>query len=160
MSNKMFLTRTMMGVIENSKKASSFLRDRYFGNVKTYDTALIEFDVKNGKRRVAPFVHPKIGGKTVESSGYQAQTFEAPEVSPDMITTAEDLLHRSPGETVYSTRSPEERAREKLGEDLGELDEIITRREELMCAQALFGGEIEVKGEGYDEVIRFLPSSR
>lgn len=159
MANKMFLTRTMMGVINNSVSANSFLRDRYFGNVKTFETALIEFDVKSGKRRLAPFVHPKIGGKTVEGAGFQVQTFEAPEVSPDMITTAEDLLHRSPGESIYSTRSPDERAREKLGEDLGELDEMITRREELMCAQALFSGEIEVKGDGYDQVIRFWPQN-
>ena len=72
-----------------------------------------------------------------------------------MVTTAEDLLKRLPGESVYGAVSPEERAARQLGADLRELDERITRREEAMCAEALFDGRVTVKGEGYDEVINY-----
>ena len=64
-------------------------------------------------------------------------------------------MNRMPGENPYSTRSPAERAAEQLGKDLAKLDEIITRREEVMCAEALFSGKVTVKGIGYDEVVDY-----
>lgn len=155
----MFETRTMLPMLSTEHRAKSFLRDRYFGNVETFDTARIDIDIVGpGKRRMAPFVHPKIGGKTVERGGYRVESYTAPEMSPDMVTTAEEMLLRSPGENVYNAKSPQERAAAQLGKDLAELDDIVTRREEWMCAQALFTGGIEIKGEGYDEVLSYWPT--
>lgn len=155
----MFTTRTMLPMLSTEFRAKSFLRDRYFGNVVTYDTAKIDIDIVGpGKRKLAPFVHPKIGGKVVERGGYKTNSFEAPEVSPEMITTAEDMLHRSPGENIYNAKSPQERAAAQLGEDLATLDDMITRTEEKMCAEALFTGGVTVKGEGYDEYLAYWPT--
>lgn len=155
MAIDMFDTRTMIPMLSEMKPAQSFLLDRYFSDTREFDTKKVDIDVYVGKRRVAPFVHPKIGGKTVERSGYRTDTFEPPEVSPDMVTTAEDILKRSAGETIYNAKSPDERAAEQLGRDLAELDDMITRREEAMAAEALFKGQVTVKGDGYDEVIKF-----
>lgn len=154
-----FDRRTMLDAIKEGKPARSFLRDRYFGNVKTFTTPRIDFDVKKGARQVAPFVHPKIGGQVVERSGYKTESYEAPEISPEMVTTAEDFVHRAPGETIYGAADPNERAAAQLGEDMAELDKMITRREELMASEALFSGQVTVKGKGYDEVIRYWPST-
>lgn len=154
-----FETRTMLEALKVGKPAHTFLRDRYFGNVKTFTTKKIDIDIVKGKRKLAPFVAPKIGGKTVERDGYTTDSFEAPEVSPDMVTTAEDIDNRLPGQTIYGAPDPNETVRIQLGEDLAELDNMITRREEVMAAEALFTGQITVKGEGYDEVIRYWPSS-
>lgn len=154
-----FDTRTMLEVLRVGKPANTFLRDRYFGNVKTFTTRKIDIDIVKGKRRLAPFVAPKIGGKTVERDGYTTDSFEAPEVSPDMVTTAEDFIHRAPGQTIYGAEDPNQRAAAQLGEDLAELDRMISRREEAMAAEALFAGQVTVKGEGYDEVIRYWPST-
>lgn len=55
-----------------------------------------------------------------------------------MVTTAEDMLKRSPGEDIYGAKSPNQRAAEQLTKDMIEMDDMITRREESMCAQALF----------------------
>lgn len=154
-----FETRTMLEALREGKPAQSFLRDRYFGDVRTFDTKKIDIDIVKGKRRVAPFVHPKIGGKTVERDGYVTNSYEAPEVSPDMVTTAEDLLNRAPGQPVYGAVDPNQRAGEQLARDLAELDSMITRREEVMCAEALFSGKITVKGDGYDEVLQYWPTN-
>jgi hypothetical protein len=152
-----FDTRTMLGMVNQADfTPTTFLRDRYFATVRTFDTAKVDVDIVDASgRKLAPFVNPKIGGKVVERHGYRTNTYEAPELSPQMITTAEDMLKRLPGEALYSGMSPTERAAQQLGADLRELDEIITRREEAMCAEALFTGKIAVKGEGYDEVIDF-----
>jgi len=155
----MFTTRTMLEALKTGKPAYSFLRDRYFSNIKTFTTTKLDIDVVAGKRRIAPFVAPKIGGKVVERDGYSTNSFEAPEVSPEMVTTAEDLLLRAPGENIYGAADPNQRAAEQLGEDLAELDRMITRREEAMAAEALFFGQVTVKGEGYDTVLRYWPAS-
>jgi hypothetical protein len=157
----MFSTRTMLGMItEADKNAKTFLRDRYFSNTRNFDTTKIDIDIvgSNG-RKVAPFVNPKVGGIVLEREGYQTNSYEAPEMSPMRITTAEDMLKRSPGETIYGAKSPTERAAEQLGRDLSDLDDIITRREEVMCAEALFTGKITIKGEGYDEVVNYWPTN-
>lgn len=152
-----FDTRTMLGMVNQADfTPTTFLRDRYFATVRTFDTAKVDVDIVDASgRKLAPFVNPKIGGKVVERHGYRTNTYEAPEVSPQMITTAEDMLKRLPGEALYSGMSPTERAAQQLGADLRELDEIITRREEAMCAEALFTGKVTVKGDGYDDVIDF-----
>lgn len=154
----MFLTRTMLEALKQSKPAHSFLRDRYFSSDKTFTSAKLDIDVVKGKRRVAPFVNPKIGGKVVEREGYRTDSFEAPEVSPEMVTTADDFINRAPGEPIYGN-DPNARAAAQLGEDLAELDNMITRREEAMCAEALFFGKVTVKGEGYDEELNYWPSN-
>lgn len=161
MAIDMFDTRTMLGMVkEGEKNATTFFRDRYFSNRPTYSTAKIDIDVVGmGNRKLAPFVHPKVGGVVIDREGYKTESYEAPEVSPMRVTTAEYMLKRSPGETLYSAKSPNERAAEQLGADLRELDEIITRREEAMCADALFNGQVTVSGEGYDEVIKYWPTT-
>ena len=134
----MFDTRKMLGAIqEGNLKTKTFLRDRYFANVKTFDTARIDVDiVGKGNRKMAPFVHPKVGGKVMDREGYTTNSYEAPEISPMRVTTAEDMLKRQPGESIYGGKSPEQRAAEQLGSDLAWLDEKIARREEWMCATA------------------------
>lgn len=156
----MFSTRTMLGIVQNNeKKAKTFLRDRYFSNRVTYSTEKIDIDlVGPGKRKLAPFVNPKIGGVIVERDGYKTNSYEAPEVSPMRVTTAEDCLKRSPGESVYSSKSPADRAAEILGKDLRDLVDMIDRREETMSAEALFTGKVTINGEGYSEVINYWPS--
>lgn len=151
----LFEPRTMMGAIERMAPVHTFFKSTFFTNTETFPTKTVEADFTKGNRRIAPFVHPKIGGKTVENEGYSTNIFTPPLVAPDIITTADDLMKRMAGETLYGGMSPEERAAVKLGQDLAKLDEMVTRREEWMCAQALLTGKIPVIGEGLDYEIDF-----
>lgn len=157
----MFTTRTMLPMVDlNNQENHVFLRDRFFANRVTFDTQKVDIDIiGRGERRLAPFVNPKIGGVVFERQGFSTNSYEAPEVSPMRVTTAEDMLKRQPGENMYSPKSPNERAAEQLGRDLWDLDRIINRREEAMCAEALFTGKITIKGEGYDEELNYWPSN-
>lgn len=157
MAISLFDTRTMMGMItEGEKKSGTFFRDRFFTNRPTFDTLKIDFDVVGmNDRKIAPFVHPKSGGVAIDRKGFRTESYEAPEISLMRITTAEDLLKRTPGETVYAGKSPMQRAAEQLGKDLSDLDDMITRREEVMCREAILEGKVTIKGDGYDEVINY-----
>lgn len=145
MSISMFETRTMLTALEQMKPARSFLRDKFFRNVKTFESENVDVDIVKGKRRVAVYVNPLQEGNVVERIGYTTNTYKAPYIKEKMVTTAADILKRSAGESVYSPMSPEERAAEQLVKDMTELDDIITRAEEVQAAEALFTGEVTVR---------------
>lgn len=151
----LFEPRTMIKFVERMPKATTFLRDTFFTRREFSETNVIDMDIKKGGLKVAPFVSEKIGGKVVENSGFRTETFRPPLVAPLKITTAADIQMRSMGENIYSNKTADERAAAKLSDDLQDLDNMVTRREEVMCAQAIFDGEIEVKGDGVDYVIQF-----
>ncbi len=155
MSVNLYEPRTMMQAVRSMMPVHTFLKDRFFSNEVTFPTKTVDVDFTKGKRKMAPFVHEKIGSKTVDNQGYKTNTFTPALVAPDKVTTADDLMHRLPGEDLYGGMSPEERAAIKLGQDFAELDEMITRREEWMCAQALFTGKVPVIGEGMNYDIDF-----
>ena len=46
---------------------------------------------------LAPFVHPKVGGKTIPNAGYQTKSYTPVLIAPNKITTVDDLLERSAG---------------------------------------------------------------
>ena len=130
--------RTMGKLVERMPKVQTFIKSTFFRNVETFDTQKIDVDFKKGNRQLAPFVHKKIGGVTIDNEGYETNTYEPPLVAPNKITTVDDILKRTPGESLYGGKSPNQRAVEKMQRDFTELDEMITRREEWMCCQALF----------------------
>ena len=147
--------RTMGKVIRRMAPVRTFFRTTFFKNPLPFATKSVDVDMKKGNRELAPFVNPRIGGKTIANSGYQTKTYTPVLLAPNKVTTIDDLLTRSPGETLYSGKTPAERAIEKLASDFTELREQIVRREEWMCAQAVFIGKIPIVGEGVNEEIDF-----
>lgn len=154
-SVSIYETRTMGRVVSKLPPVHTFFRSTFFRHEETFVTKDVDVDFVKGSRKVAPFVHRVIGGKTVPNTGYQTKTYTPPLVAPDKITTVDDLLKRQPGESIVSGRSPAERAVLKMSSDFTELRSMITRREELMCVQSIFMGAIPVIGEGLNEVIDF-----
>lgn len=151
----MFDTRTMLEMLREMPPANTFLKNTFFGNERSFMTEVVDIDIIKGKRRMAPFVSPVIGGKVVERDGFRTETFKPEMLAPKTVTTAEDIMKRAAGETIYGGSTPDERAAIIMGRDMVELDDMITRREEWMCANALFDGKIIMKGEGVDRQIDF-----
>lgn len=155
MAYSIFDPRTMGRVVSRMAPVRTFFKSTFFRNTETFVTEKVDVDYKKGSRKLAPFVHRRIGGKTVPNTGYETKTYTPPLIAPDKVTTVDDLLKRMAGENPYSERTPEERAVVKLAADFRELDEMITRREEWMCAQVLFTGSIPIIGDGIEETISF-----
>lgn len=147
--------RTMGRLISKMPPVHTFLKDTFFKNRETFTTKKIDVDFVKGKRQVAPFVHPVIGGEVIKNEGYETKTYTPVMVGPEKVTSVDDLLDRSPGEQLYSQKTPAQRAVEKMARDFRELDDSITRREEWMCAQTLLTGQIPIIGKGLNEVIDF-----
>ena len=94
----LFEPRTMFEMVNNEYRARSFLRDRYFKNVKTFNTETVDIDIVGaGKRKVAPFVGRRIGGTLDLRDGYKTHSFKPAYIAPFRVCTAEDALKRLPG---------------------------------------------------------------
>lgn len=155
MAHSIYDPRTMGKVISRMAPVRTFFKTTFFRNVETFVTETVDVDYKKGNRKLAPFVHRRIGGKTVPNTGYETKIYTPPLIAPDKVTSVDNLLKRQAGENPFSGRTPAERAVVKMAADFHELDEMITRREEWMCAQVIFTGSIPVIGEGIEETISF-----
>jgi hypothetical protein len=152
-----YSTRTLLEAFEAGPIVSTFLRDTFFTGRDYPPTSTIEFDFRRGRRKMAPFVAPLVGGKVMERQGFETRFFKAPRIAPVRALRTPDLEPRLLGETIYSGRTESDRAAELMAEDSEFLDNAITRREEWMCRQVLINGGITVTAEnGYQQVINYL----
>lgn len=150
-------SRQMTQALLESKPVRRFLTSTFFGE-EVHDTVSFQIDIWKGTRRLAPFVHPKLQGKVVDREKFRTLEFTPPYLKPKKVTTADHVLTRQPGEIVYTqpgANTPALRAAKLLGQDMAELDETIQRRIEVMAGEALFAGQVTVKGDGVDTVVSY-----
>lgn len=147
--------RYLARVVETAPPLHTFLRDTFFTQVETSPAERIDFDLVKGTRKMAAFVHPRMGAEIIEDQGYETKSFTAPLLNPADLSTAEKYMTRLPGETLYSGMTPADRAARQLIKEHKKLEDAVTRREEWMCAQALTTGKIPVVGKGVNVVIDF-----
>lgn len=150
-----FETRTLLGVVRNLKPAKRFLVNTFFKRTNPIITPTVDIDIYRGTRKLAPFVSQRIGSKTIANEGFSTQTYKPPMVAPDYPFTGEDLEMRMAGENIYSGNSPDDRLAALVANKLVIFDDMISRREEWMVAQALVTGTIPVVGEGISQTIDF-----
>lgn len=148
-----FSTSELVGVVRGLKEPRSFLLNQFFPMIVESDREEIVFDVESDKRRVAPFVSPKVAGKVVESLGYQANTFKPAYVKDKRVFEPDGPLKRVLGEQIQGSLSPMERRLARVGMELEDQIGMLTMREEIMAAEALLSGQVTVAGEGYDTTV-------
>jgi len=152
-----YTTREMMEAYDQTPPVRSFLQRTFFPSEQTHVTEKVEFDVRKGKRIMAPFVSPRIGGKVITRQGFKTNQFTTPKIAPERVLTIDDISSRAIGENIYSQRTPEEREDELLAKDFTDLEEAIDRRKEWMCRQVLLEGKLDVvdEEEGVDIQVDF-----
>lgn len=150
-----YTPRYLAEVVRQAPPVHTFFRDTFFTNIKTFPTERVDIDLVKGDRRMAAFVHPRVGGKVLTANGYSTESYKPPLINPYDITTADQLMTRLPGEDLYSGMTPAQRAAQKLVEEYNRLNDATTRREEWMAVQAIVNGQIPIVGEGVNEVIDF-----
>ncbi|MBU1080913.1 MAG: major capsid protein [Spirochaetes bacterium] len=162
MAIDMYDTRVMLPALEQIPRPRTFLLDTFFKNVRKSDSEYIDIDMVKRKRRVAVYVKPIEQGHVVDKGGFETKTYKAPYIKEKMKTTAGDIMRRAAGENVYSASTPQQRFAARLREELTELDDMITRAEEIQACQAMFTGKVVAKnekGEAIQQVDFLLPAS-
>lgn len=136
-------------------KPSTFFKDTFFKNVHLNPTTKVRVDLQKGTRRVAPFVSEVDANGVTKKIGYVTEDYITPLVKVSDVTKIDDIVKRGFGENLYGGITPQERAYDELLRTFRDFEQQITRREEVMCAEAMLNGAITVKGEGVDYLIDF-----
>ena len=139
-----YTTREMMEAIDQTPPVRTFLQKTFFPMARTHVSEQVEFDVRKGRRIMAPFVSPRKGGKVITRQGFYTNQFKTPKIAPERVLNIDDITKRAIGENIYSQRTPEEREDELLAKDMSDLEDAIARRVEWMFRQILFEGKIYV----------------
>lgn len=142
MAFNIYNTKTMLAAITQMEPAHSFLRDRYFTFAATdvfpSNEVLVEW--KDGSTRaMAPVVINGHDGITVSRKGYKTFRMEPPMIAPKRSLSVDDLEKKGFGENIFSDMTPAQRQAQLLGQDLHELDIMITNREEFIASRCMFG---------------------
>lgn len=146
-----FDTRIMVAAVELIPEPKTFVKSMLFPEVIRSEAEFIDFDVKKYGRAVAPFFSEKKGTSTVERPGFDFKSFTPPSVGQHTVTTAADVIKRGFGSNLYSSESLAARAGKIMRSDFIMMDNMITRREEWMCARLINDGVIYMLGDGVDQ---------
>ena len=150
-----YTPRYLAEVVRQAPPIHTYFRDTFFTNIKTFSTERVDIDLVKGDRRMAAFVHPRVGGQVLKANGFSTESYKPPLINPYDVTTADQHMTRLPGEDLYSGMTPAQRAARKLMDEYNRLNDATTRREEWMCVQAIVTGQIPIVGPGVNEVIDF-----
>lgn len=139
-----YSTRAQLAAIELLPREYSFLYDTFCTELPPVEDDKAIYDYRKGSRRMAPVVHPGVGGVPMQRDGYETYEVGFCSVAPERIIENNDLLGRSFGERVLGAMTPQERERKMLAKDMTDLKKAIQRRREWMARQVLLTGKEEV----------------
>lgn len=154
-------TLYMLAVVEKLPLEHTFFRNRYFPTNTAMDifgTAKVLADYKEGHRRMAPFVLPRVGAISIGRDGFSTYELEPGNICVSMPLTADQLNRRGFGESIMSTMTPADRARQMQVHDLAELSARISRREEWLAVQTILNNGCVMRHEtGVKDVYNDVP---
>lgn len=134
-----FDTYTLMAILREYAPVQTFFRDRYFGtgeeDIFGSDKVLAEY--KKGSQKMAAFVSRRAGDIPMEREGYEIHEYAPAYIAPSRLLTLDELNKRGFGEAIYAVSTPAQRAARLLRDDMGEMDDFISRREEWMAVQTM-----------------------
>lgn len=144
-------TISLMQAMERIKPPATLLVDTFFPQVPTPAiTSKIAVEYRKGGRRLAPFVVEGGHGINTARTGSTVDIYEPPMVAPRRTVRPEDIDQRGFGETIYSTKTPAQRATEIQANDLAEMQAMILNRKNQMAAEILTTGAYTIKGYADD----------
>lgn len=137
---------TLLAQIERPRP---WLLDRYFHRERYFETSVIEFDLIDRGRRLAPFVSPLVAGKPMRREGSRTKQLKPAYIKPAALVTPPESFTRRPGEPYGGRMSNQQRFDAIVAEYLDSFDQMIDNRLEWMAANALVSGGITISGEDY-----------
>lgn len=151
-----FTQEELIAIIERTTRINKFFTN-FFPKRNTHLAEKLEVQIKKGKKKMAPFVANRVGGKLLLREGFETHNITTPKLAPTRILTVDDISKRILGEDIYSKKTPEQRAMELFAKDLTDLEESISNRVEWMARSILLGETIDITDEdsGVDINVNF-----
>jgi hypothetical protein len=146
-------TNQLVAVVPNLKKPTTALLDRYYPRVVQFETKKVSLDKVTRKRRIAPWVSPKVEGVVLTKEGFRTEVIEPGYLKPKMEFEPADNFERVAGEAIAGNLTPQQRHDINVALGLETLTDSIWRRKELMASDLLVAGKLTIKGEKYPEQV-------
>jgi len=153
MTQSIFNTTALVGIVPNLMTSQNWLLDKFFPNVVTSDTEEVAIDVDVGQRRMAPFVSPLVAGKLVESRRMQTNVFKPAYIKDKRAPDLRKPIRRQIGERIGGDYTAAEREQLNLMFEMADQVDMLNRRLEWMGASALSTGTVKIEGEGYETTV-------
>ncbi len=139
-----YTTYELIEVLEQVKPIRMFFANFFPDRITHLEANKLEIQFKKGKVSMAPFVSPRVGGVIMSRLGHESYTVTPPRLSVDKIISMDDLEKKVLGETVYSTKTIEERALQLMADDYNESVYAIEGRIEWMAREIILNGNISI----------------
>ena len=149
-------TKTLLGAIEQTEPVPHFFKDWFFNQTIVFGTPKVLMEYKDGSRIAAPFIAPRVNGISINRDGSELREYEPFITGATRVLTLDRLEQRGFGEALYSNLTPEQRQRALIIEDMQYLTDVISVREEAMCASAIFNNGI-IANELINDFDKALP---
>ena len=149
--NDIYKPKTMLEPYIKNMQVSTFFIKNFFNSSVLFDTEEVDMDFYKDKRTVAPFVIEGVDSINTSREGFTTRRYKTPYIGINTIYDKDISNKRLPGELEYSNLTPEERIIALQMLDYTRLDNMITRREELMCAELLQTGVVTIEEYSTDK---------
>ena len=146
----------MLAAIEILTPEPTFFKRRYFPTdlaLDVFGTSKVLADYKEGNRKAAPFVLPRVDALPVGRGGFSTFELEPGNIAISKLLTIDQLHQRGFGESILSNVTPEQRARQLLMGDLSDLSARISRREEWLACETMLKNGCVMRHQTSDPAI-------
>lgn len=153
MAVELYDTMTLIGV-QNRQQIDPLFFLQFFPEEITFSTEKVFFDeISEDRYILAPFVAPHVEGRVMERGGFDSRSFKPAYVKPKHDIDINQQFKRRAGESpMTGSLTPQQRYDATIAENFRIEREMIERRINWMCAQAMTNGSVVVEGEDYPRV--------
>lgn len=153
MAIELYDTMTLLGVL-NRQQADPLFWTQWFPDEITFTTEKIMFDEISEDRYVlAPFVAPHVEGRVMAKGGYDTKSFKPAYVKPKHDVDVNQQFTRRAGEALATgSLTPQQRYDATIAENFRLERQMIDRRINWMCCNAIVDAAVVVEGEDYPKV--------
>ena len=131
----------------------SFLKDTFFTTEKQFTTQVIEHDIKEHGRTVAPFVSPLSQGKPTRRSGYRTFQIRPAYIKLSDTVRPQDGMTRLAGEPYGGQFTVQQRIDALVAEQIATHMSMIDNRLEVMARDILINGKLTIITDNYPTAI-------
>ena len=139
-----YSTRAQLAAIELMPPEYTFLYDTFARDMGAVEDEKAIYDYRKGVLQMAPVVHNMTGGVLMARTGYETREIGFCTVAPERIITDPDITGRAFGEKILGAKTPEQRAKQMLSQDLKDMRAAIQRRREHMVRQVVLTGQLSL----------------
>ena len=134
--------------LSQTKKPNLFLWNLLVKGIKAETKRKFEVHLRKAKRSITPFVGPDMPGVYLGREEFAIEDFEPPMIKPVRTAHANEVFKQGFGQNIYGDTAPNAEAQNTLASELVDLDDAITRKENIMLAELLTTGKMSIKGKG------------